>query len=238
MIVAGNRDEFHARPTQDARWWPDKTDTLGGRDQQAGGTWLAAHRNGRFAAVTNFRDAVPASGKLRSRGHLITDYLEAGLSPIEFLDGVNGDDYAGFNLLVADGSDVAYLSNRGGGVRTLSPGIYGVANATLDTPWTKVQRSKEAMKSLIDEGRANETNLLRMLDDRSKASVKEVETGRMSFERAHAMTAPFIVQADYGTRSSTVFLRDLAGRVRFTEKRFGTDGRSSGRSDFTFEVTA
>lgn len=213
-------------------------DMLGGRDRQAGGTWLAAHRSGRFATVTNFRDAVPASGKLRSRGHLITDYLDARLSPIEFLDSINGDEYAGFNLLVADGSDIAYLSNRGGGIKTLAPGIYGVANATLDTPWTKVQRSKEAMRSLIDAGRANETSLLRMLDDRIKASVKEVDADRMSFERAHAMTAPFIVQADYGTRSSTVLMRDTAGRVRFTEKRFAADGRSSGRSDFTFEVSS
>lgn len=209
---------------------------LGGRDRQAGGTWLATHRDGRFAAVTNFRDAVPASGKLRSRGHLITDFFESDLSPIDFLDSVNGNDYGGFNLIVANRNDIAYLSNRGNEVISLPPGIYGVANAALDTPWAKVERSKAAMKVLIDAGRTNETNLLRMLDDRNKASVSEVETGHLSFERAHAMTAPFIVQADYGTRCSTVLLRDKAGRVRFTEQRFDADGNSSGRSDFAYEV--
>ena len=211
-------------------------DILGGRDQQAGGTWLALHRNGRFATVTNFRDAVPTSAKLRSRGHLITDFLQSDHSPTGYLKEVDADDYAGFNLLVADGNELAYLSNRSGGLRLLPPGIYGVANATLDSPWAKVERSKAALSALIESGRSNETNVLRLLDDRNRANVSEVEPGRLGFEKAHAMTAPFIVQADYGTRCSTVLLRDSKNQLRFTEKRFAADGTSSGRSDFTFKV--
>jgi len=234
LIVAANRDEFHARPTKDAHWWPDRPMLLGGRDQRAGGTWLAVHRNGRFAAVTNFRDAAKTSAKLRSRGHLITEFLESGVTAPEYLEGIDGDEYAGFNLLVGDGDAFAYLSNRGGGLQVLPPGIYGVANATLDTPWAKVERSKLAMQELIEFGRANETNLLRLLSDRNKASVGEVEAGRLSFAKAHAMTAPFIVQPDYGTRCSTVLLRDNTGRVRLTELRFGADGVELGRSDFAF----
>lgn len=171
---------------------------------------------------------------MRSRGHLVTDFLDSDLSPTEYLDQLDGDQYAGFNLLVADGDELAYLSNRGGGLQTLSPGIYGVANATLDAPWAKVERSKAALKSLIDSGRANETNLLSMLDDREKAAVAEVESGHLSFDKAHAMTAPFIVQADYGTRCSSILLRDTAGRVRFTEMRFDAGGNITGRSDFSF----
>ena len=213
-------------------------DILGGRDQQAGGTWLALHRNGRFATVTNFRDAVPTSAKLRSRGHLITEFLRSEQSSSDFLKKVDPDAYAGFNLLVADGNELAYLSNRDGGLKVLPPGIYGVANATLDSPWAKVERSKAAISALIESGRANETNLLRLLDDRNKANVSEVESGRLGFKKAHAMTAPFIVQADYGTRCSTVLLRDNRNQLRFTELRFAADGTSSGRSDFTFEVIA
>lgn len=238
LIVAANRDEFHTRPTQDAHWWPDRPMLLGGRDQQAGGTWLALHRNGRFAALTNFRDAATTSAKLRSRGHLITEFLESSLTAPDYLDGIVGDDYAGFNLLVNDGHDLAYLSNRGGGQKVLPPGIYGVANATLDTPWEKVERSKTGLQDLLDSGRSNETNLFRMLDDRNKARVSEVVSGRLSFTKAHAMTAPFIVQPDYGTRCSTVLLRDNSGRVRFSELRFGADGHELGRSDFAFEIDA
>ncbi len=212
-------------------------DILGGRDQQAGGTWLALHRNGRFATVTNFRDAVPKSGKLRSRGHLITEFLNSDRSPRDYLDNTDADAYAGFNLLVCDGTELAYLSNRGGGCRVLPPGIYGVANANLDSPWAKVERSKAGMSALIEAGRVNETNLLRLLDDRNKASVSEVEPSHLGFEKAHAMTAPFIVQADYGTRCSSVVLLDNKDQVRFTEKRFTADGSGSGRSDFRFDVS-
>ncbi len=213
-------------------------DLLGGRDQQAGGTWLALRRNGRFATVTNFRDAVPPSGKLRSRGHLITDFLQSERSVSDYLSEIDADAYAGFNLLVADGTELAYLSNRDGGFRLLPPGIYGVANATLDSPWAKVERSKAGLAALIESGRANETNLLRLLGDRNKANVSEVETGRLSFEKAYALTAPFIVQADYGTRCSTVLLRDKKNQVRFTEMRFAADGSNTGRSDFTVAVIA
>lgn len=187
--------------------------------------------------MTNFRDAVPPSGGLRSRGHLVTDFLESELSPAEFLAEIDGDQYAGFNLLVANGGDLAYMSNRVTGRKSLAPGVYGVANAALDAPWSKVERSKAALSSLIDAGRANETNLISMLADREKAVVAEVEAGHLSFEQAHAMTAPFIVREDYGTRCSSVLLRDTAGRVRFTEIRFDARGNSTGRSDFSFDTS-
>jgi uncharacterized protein with NRDE domain len=236
LIIAGNRDEFHSRPTQDAHWWPDQPDILGGRDQQAGGTWLAFSRSGRFAAVTNFRDAEPTSGRLRSRGHLITEFLGSTLSSMDYIEQIDDERYAGFNLLVSDGEDLAYLSNRGGGKRVLPPGIYGVANATLDSPWTKVERSKTVISTLIDSGRSNETNLLRMLADRNKARVSEIEAGHLPFERAHALSAPFIVQPDYGTRCSTIALRSKEGHIRLTEVRFAADGNSSGRSEFSFQA--
>ncbi|MDX1515407.1 MAG: NRDE family protein [Woeseiaceae bacterium] len=238
LVLAGNRDEFHARPTQDARWWPDRPDVLGGRDLQAGGTWLALHRNGRFAVVTNFRDAVPPVATQQSRGHLITGFLDGSSLPMEFVRDIDGQRYGGFNLLVGNGDTLAYLSNRDGACRELSPGIYGVANATLDTPWPKVERSKARLQSLLDAGRLNETSLLRLLADREKARAHEVESGDLPFTKAHALTAPFIVLPDYGTRSSSVVIRDRDGRTRFTEQRFAPDGTAIGRSDFQFRVTS
>jgi len=235
LIVAGNRDEFHARPAQAAHWWPDKPQVLGGRDLQAGGTWLAAHREGRFAAVTNYRDARRESAGLRSRGHLITGFLDAGGSVADYLDSIDGGAYAGFNLLVSDGRSAAYLSNRGGGTRELPPGIYGLSNATLDDPWTKVTRSKARLAELLEEDTINESSLMRLLGDREKASADEVETNGLSFEMAHALTAPFIVHPVYGTRCSTVLTIDDAGRVSFLERRFDADGRQTGESKYAFE---
>ena len=235
VIVAGNRDEFHARPTQAARWWPDKRDIVGGRDLQAGGTWLAVHRDGRFAAVTNYRDARRENAGLRSRGDLVTGFLDADAGAIEYLESIDSGAYAGFNLVVSDGHSAGYLSNRGAGLRELPSGIYGLSNATLDDPWSKVTRTKARLAALIDTDDVNESSLLRMLDDREKASADEVETNGLSFTMAHTLTAPFIVHPEYGTRCSTVMTIDDAGSVRFVERRFTPDGRTSGESKFAFE---
>lgn len=235
LIVAGNRDEFHARPTQDAHWWADNPDILGGRDLQAGGTWLAVHRDGRFAAVTNYRDAKQERAGLQSRGHLITGFLAGRKSPLDYLRSIDGDAYAGFNLLVADRNAAAYLSNRGAAMRELPPGIYGLSNATLDEPWTKVTRTKSRLQSLIEDDAVNESSLLRLLDDRQKASSDEVQTNGLSFSMAHALTAPFIVLPEYGTRCSTVLTISGKGNARFTERRFDARGCKTGESGFVFD---
>jgi uncharacterized protein with NRDE domain len=241
LIVLGNRDEFHSRPTRDANWWADMPDIVGGRDLQAGGTWLALHRNGRFATVTNFRDAKREHPGLRSRGHLVTEFLRGNLTPMTYLQGVSGDDYAGFNLLVADKDEVAYLSNRDGGLRVLPAGIYGLSNAILDSPWDKVVRSKAALASALDSATAsdevNETQLLRILDDRRTGPVDEVTSDRLSFSKAHALTAPFITLPDYGTRCSTIVLQRESGKTEFLERRFDAQGKASGESRFSFATS-
>ena len=144
-------------------------------------------------------------------------------------------EYAGFNLLVADRRSAAYLSNRGGGMRELPPGIYGLSNATLDDPWTKVTRSKSRLAELIAADGVSAAGLLQILADRQKASAGEVHANGLSFAMAHALSAPFIVHPEYGTRCSTVVTIDADGRVRFVERRFEPDGRNSGESRYSFE---
>ena len=234
LLIAANRDEFHARPAQKADWWPDDSDVLGGRDLQAGGTWLAVHRSGKFAAVTNYRDADSSKRGKRSRGYLVSEYLQGDLSPTEYLQTLDGDDFAGFNLLVSDGQTLAYQSNRSDRCGELPPGVYGLSNATLDTPWEKVERSKNKLQELIDAGAVNETSLLRVLGDKEKGPVDEVKSDRLPFATAHAITAPFIVLPEYGTRCSTVVLADQNGRWSLVERRFAADGSKSGESQFSF----
>jgi len=238
LLVAANRDEFHARPTLAAGWWSDQPDIMAGRDLEAGGTWLGANRNGRFATITNFREAKSRSSKLRSRGHLVTEFLLSDLGPTQYLRTIIGDDYAGFNLLVADGTSLAYLSNRGGSLQELPAGIYGLSNATLDTSWEKVERSKTQLAVLLENGQVNETHLLRLLDDRNKGPVAEVTGDRLPFAIAHAITAPFIVTPEYGTRCSTVVRAHRSGQWQFKERRFNSSGNSVGDSQFSFGVSA
>lgn len=234
LVLAANRDEFYARPTRDAAWWPDNPQILGGRDLQAGGTWLAAHRSGRFATVTNFGEARRPNARQRSRGLLVTNFLEGSLSPTEYLETIDGDAYAGFNLIVGDASGVAYRSNRDAGVRSLAPGTYGLSNTLLDGPWHKIRRSKEKLQSLLAEDRINDNELLRLMGDQQKAPADQVESGRLDFATAYALTAPFIVLPNYGTRCTTVLLVDKDGKWHFVERRFGAGGEHAGETRFSF----
>ena len=234
LILAANRDEFHSRPTQDAHWWPDKPDVLGGRDLQAGGTWLALHKTGRFATLTNFQDAQPPSPKLRSRGHLVTGFLDSNSTPRDYLGMIDEDAYAGFNLIVGTVNEVAYLSNREQGTRELAPGTYGLSNALLDGPWHKVESSRHKLASMLVTDAINETSLMRLMNDRNKAPVDEVEKGRLDFNTAHAITAPFIVMPEYGTRCTSVVLANNNGNWQFAERRFSPSGEISGESRFSF----
>ncbi len=232
LILAGNRDEFHSRPTKDARVWSDHPNIIGGRDLQAGGTWLAVHRNGRIATVTNFRDAQLEPAGFRSRGHLVTEFLLGTSGPLEYLKSIDGDSYAGFNLLVGDRRSLAYRSNRGGKAKELGAGVYGLSNALLDSKWDKVLRSKQSMLDLLGKDKINETELFRLLNDREKAPVENIESTRLPFATAHAISAPFIVLPDYGTRSSSIAILDTRGSWQFSERRFDVAGNAVGNTRF------
>ena len=219
LLVAANRDEFHARPTRDADWWSDMPDVLAGRDLQAGGTWLGVHRSGRFAAVTNYHDDRPPPTTLESRGRLVTDYLHGALDPMDYLRTIEGDAFAGFNLLLGNTSTLGYLTNRGIGVRELQPGIYGLSNASLDSSWDKVERSKERLAALVALGDADDPALFELLADTGDGSIR----------------APFVIDADYGTRCSTIVRAMRSGGWQFRERRFAPDGDTTGDSRYSFD---
>lgn len=133
LVVAANRDEFHARAAASAAFWPDHPQILAGRDLQAGGTWLGIARNGRFASVTNYRGGHDPSAA-QSRGALVSRFLLIGLSPGKYIAEIKPDSYSGFNLLLADQNELWWLSNRDGGSKPLEPGYYALGNLLLDTP--------------------------------------------------------------------------------------------------------
>jgi len=236
LILAGNRDEAHRRPTQDAHWWPDNESILAGRDLQAGGTWLAVGKAGRFATVTNFHEGQTGRVGRKSRGALVTGFVAASESAEVYGSAVAYDEYAGFSLLISDGDAMSYLSNRDDLEAKLDPGIYGLSNASLDTPWSKVVRARSTLESLIDSDSINETELMRILADRTTASVDDVQAGGLPFDIARALTAPFIVAPDYGTRSSSTVLWGKDGVIEFCERRFDPSGKTTGESRFRFQV--
>ena len=133
LVVAANRDEFHARPAAAAAFWQDHPGILGGRDLQAQGTWLGVSRDGRFASVTNYRGGLDPNA-MESRGALVTRFLLGEISAEKYISSLSPNGYSGFNLLVADEKELWWLSNRGGEARRLEPGCHALGNLLLDTP--------------------------------------------------------------------------------------------------------
>ena len=237
LVLAANRDEFHKRPAQDLHWWPDNPVILAGRDLQAGGTWLAVSKPGRFATVTNYRDQLSPHPGLRSRGEIITNFVGSKTPVDTFVSSLAGDDYAGFSLLAADRNDLWYVSNRGDEPVQLAPGVYGLSNASLDTPWTKLVRTRDALRTLATTGEIDETALFRIMADRTEAPGADVEAGDLPFVLARALTAPHIVSAEYGTRCSTALTWSVEEKISVSERRFDAAGNSSGESRFSFAAT-
>jgi uncharacterized protein with NRDE domain len=232
LIVAANRDEFYDRPTATAAYWTEAPDVLAGRDLRAGGTWLGINRAGRFAAVTNFRQGEREAEAPRSRGHLVSGYLTGDVRPSHYMRQVKRDAalYNGFNFLAADASDVIYFSNREGEMRALAPGVYGLSNHLLDTPWPKVTAGKAALEALTGESAAPDlmVELFGLLADRTRPSDDRLPETGSGPEWERLLSSAFIASPRYGTRSSTVVLVTGDGRVTFGERSFGPNGEFTG----------
>ncbi|HKK02893.1 MAG TPA: NRDE family protein [Gammaproteobacteria bacterium] len=235
LILAGNRDEFHDRPAAAADWWDDGI--VGGKDLRAGGTWLAARRDGRFAVVTNYREPLEEGRGPRSRGELVTRYLQGTMQPDAYAREVAGraQRYAGFNLLLGDPRALVYLSNRGRGPERLEPGVYGLSNHLLDTPWPKLERTRARFEALLAAGPATPA-LLDMLADRTPVAPGELPDTGLPPAWERALSAPFIVSPRYGTRCSTVIRMLENEAMELTERRFDADGQITGEVDFHFPI--
>ena len=225
MILAANRDEQHSRASDPASWWADEIDVLGGRDLRAGGSWLAVDRRGRLAAVTNFIDpgSQPAP---KSRGMLVRDYLSGTASIEAFSEQLvsEGDDYGAFNLLLFDGDELGYVSNRDG-ARRLAAGIHSISNSHLDVDWPKTRRASLRVDAALASVDPTE-ELFGLLAERTVT-----RSGHTPHERSL-----FIVGPQYGTRSSTVVLIERNSVLRFVERRFDANGRMAGQDRFDFEL--
>jgi uncharacterized protein with NRDE domain len=238
LIIAANRDEFYDRPTTPAEFWADAPSVLAGRDLKAGGTWLGIDRRGRLAAVTNVRQGERELPAPRSRGRLVSDFLRANIRALRYMEQVQSeaDLYNGFNLIVVDAGGLFYYSNREGPARSLSPGVYGLSNHLLDTPWPKVATTKAAFGALLHGG-ASELirDLFALLADRSRPGDGLLPSTGVSMEWERLLSSAFIASEDYGTRSSTVVLEGRDGTVVFVERSFGPRGAPAAEVRFQFQ---
>ncbi len=238
LVVAANRDEFYPRRTAGADFWTDQPQVLAGRDLEAGGTWMGITRGGRFAALTNFRDPARQRSDAPSRGQLVSDFL-AGTAGIDaYLDGLEPARYNGFNLLLGDTMDNGRLvafSNVSFERHELAPGIYGLSNHQIDTPWPKVSAGKTALQAALD-ALPDTAPLFHVLrDDRIHPDDALPATG-VPLEWERLLSAAFIRSPDYGTRSSTVLTQTAGGVITFDEQTWLPDGQSGARHRFRFAL--
>lgn len=238
LLVAANRDEFHDRPAAPLAWWGDGIPVLAGRDLAAGGTWMGAARAGRFGAVTNYRDlahAPPAGAP--SRGALVPAFLGGDAEPAAYVEhlGASAAGYAGFNLIIGGPRNLCYHSNRSGAQpRELEPGIYGLSNHELDSPWPKLLKARARFAVEVDRDEPDIAALFDLLADREPADDGTLPDTGLPAEMERAMSSPFVLHPRYGTRSSTLLLAGRNGRTVVAERRFDATGRLTGATRIEF----
>jgi len=235
LVMAGNRDEFHARPTAPLAPWQQPEGILGGRDLRSGGGWAAVDRTGRLAVVTNVRDPL-ATQTGRSRGALVAEYLQSRVSARAQAAKLAGQTqaYPPFNLLLADAQHLCHMGNHPAGAQMLPPGVHGMSNGALAAPWPKTRRLMAALSAWLAAGQETLDPLWQALADEHRPEDAALPDTGIGLERERWLSAAFIRGAQYGTRASTLVLIDHHGHGQIHERRFGPHGVPTGESSVSF----
>lgn len=233
LLLAGNRDEFHERPTAPLSQWEPARDMLAGRDLRSGGTWGGLDRRGRMAIVTNVRNPSIVLPQAPSRGRLTTEFLTTAGSAAAYGQTLlgNAGDYAPFNLLVSDAFRCEFISNYPAPRQiSLNDGVHGLSNGDLDEPWPKTHRLAGALADWIASGENDLEPLWRALTDETRASDEELPDTGVEREHERMLSAIFIRDPVYGTRASTLIAVGYDGQGWISERRFNADGEFTGET--------
>lgn len=241
LIVAANRDEAYTRPSAAAAFWQEHPCVFAGQDLEHGGTWLGLSTEGRFAAVTNYRQGSPHARAARSRGELTRDFLTGDASPETYLHQIETRGpvaYNGFSLICGSLQELWFYSNRGADAERISPGVHGLSNHLLDEPWPKVARGIAELESLLvsDESELT-TRLLDLISDQAPAPDHLLPSTGIELARERALSASFIAGEAYGTRASTVVLVGASGEALFIERSYEAGGKLAGEIRQRFSIS-
>lgn len=224
LILLANRDEFYDRPTQKAHYWggEGQAEILAGKDLQAGGTWMGVGKNGKWAAVTNYRDMDNIKKNAPTRGDFVPQFIKSKASAEQYLLELKKEasKYNGFNLLVGDKNGIFHYSNISDAITEVQPGIHGLSNALLNTPWPKLNRAKEMLENLIQNNDFSKTTLFNLLNDHTKALDNQLPATGLPKEIEKELSSIFIATGNYGTRCSTLLFIDKNEEMKFVERRY------------------
>lgn len=240
LVVAANRDEHYSRPAAPAAFWEDQPDIYAGRDLEKGGTWMGLHGNGRFAAITNYREGTPGPAAPRSRGDLVSGFLAGNDSAEDFFHQAarRSADYNPYSMIAGDIGKLHFFSNRIAAPQIIAPGVHGLSNHLLDTPWPKVAAGTAALTSTMDMDDPDAIGAMMfslLMDDQPAPETVLPDTG-ITRQREKELSPPFIRGEHYGTRTSTVVLVNATGEVFFHEKRFESGGVAAGETARAFRL--
>jgi uncharacterized protein with NRDE domain len=238
LIAAANRDEYYQRPSAPVAFWEDAPQVLAGRDLKEGGTWMGINRGGKVAAITNFRDPGSVKTGAPTRGRLVSNFLTGFESAASYMNKISrsAQKYNGFNLICGDPQDLIVYSNRGEIIK-LEPGIFGLSNHLLDSPWPKVIKGKKALSEAMNEkGFDLEEALFKILSDRKMAPKNKLPHTGVELEWERRLSSIFIDSPGYGTRSSSVLLMGKNKWVKFVEKVFDGKPKPWVESRFSFRL--
>ena len=229
LIVAANRDEWFGRPADPATYWNDHPSILAGRDRQAAGTWLGMTKTGRFAALTNFRNPSGLRTDAPSRGELVAAFLSGDDSAERFMRSLQSraPAYNGFSLLAADEERMFCYSNHGDGMTEVGPGVHGLSNHLLDTPWPKVVKGCAGLGRL-NQLPFNPDDYLALMDDSVPAAERDLSGTGVDIESERRLSSLRILSGDYGTRCTSVVRITDAGSLEFSERTYRAEGSTSG----------
>lgn len=239
LVVAANRDEFHARPTAPLGWWDDTPAIAAGRDLQAGGSWMGCAQSGRFAALTNFREMQQTPVGAPSRGELVAGFLRGSQTPEAFMADIDGKAYAGFSLLLSDGESLWFGSNRPEThAHAVQPGVYALSNGELDSGWPKVERARARLEGLLAGGRVIPDALLALMHHTQPGPDEHLPDTGVGLQTERFLSPMFITGGNYGTRASTALIWHADRAMQITERRFDAQGQVSGEDSLQVQTAA
>lgn len=240
LIIAANRDEFHARPTASSHFWEHHPDLLAGTDLQAGGTWLGVTRNGNIAGLTNIRAPGTDRSDATTRGDLVINALlnqHSWTSHTQQLH-ASADQYNGFNLLYGDWRNLQVFNSHTLSHHALGKGVYGLSNAQLNTPWPKIQHGMAALNALCQTSDQLDVDaVFKLLNNPQQANDDRLPNTGITAPLEKLLSAIFIISPEYGTRCSTVITVDQQGKLAWQERSFAPSGLETNRSQYDISLT-
>ncbi|MDF0606216.1 NRDE family protein [Neisseriaceae bacterium TC5R-5] len=235
LVLLANRDEYYARPTAPLDWWEQYPNTLGGRDLQAGGSWLMVDGRNRIAVLTNIREGRPLPAE-RSRGELVQRFVSSDAEPLEFADWLRAEcsHYAPFNLLFGYTSDLFHFHSRGAQIARVTPGIHTLSNASLDTRWFKSERLAAHLREFRRV--PTEAQAFAILNDATPAGQGQLPNTGVGSAWEKILSPIFVQDRDYGTRASILLTVSSRGDIQFAERSWGLAAKEIGSRRYSLRA--